>query len=278
MQLVYPDRSGGVGQVSILYEADRLCNPGFHFTPTLSAPRFNPLRGRQTLQHDSVAVRGFHYHVSILYEADRLCNVGDDGGPHPRPLVSILYEADRLCNEGPTRRPGQPAVFQSSTRQTDFATSLGSARFAHSLRFQSSTRQTDFATSFGSSAPPPSSSFNPLRGRQTLQRDGEFGGPGRVGPVSILYEADRLCNLFRSCASSSSMVFQSSTRQTDFATYQVGADLLGLFRVSILYEADRLCNEGADALWRLHERVSILYEADRLCNCPCQEAAPDRGS
>ena len=48
--------------------------------------------------------------------------------------------------------------------------------------------------------------------------------------------------------------------------------------VSILYEADRLCNGLAEVVALTGKEVSILYEADRLCNCPCQEAAPDRGS
>ena len=50
------------------------------------------------------------------------------------------------------------------------------------------------------------------------------------------------------------------------------------YGVSILYEADRLCNYRIGIYELAVPEVSILYEADRLCNCPCQEAAPDRGS
>ena len=156
--------------------------------------------------------------------------------------------------------------------------------------FQSSTRQTDFATGASPGGwPPRPRGFNPLRGRQTLQRGpGRLGGWGRLyvsilyeadrlcngrgssgaealPNVSILYEADRLCNvkgegrgqartngfnplrgrqtLQLSIPPHSSQVntFQSSTRQTDFATW-VKRWLREAYGVSILYEADRLCN------------------------------------
>ena len=61
-------------RVSILYEADRLCNL------------------KEAWKAGKVPF------VSILYEADRLCNGGRAGSPLPVPTVSILYEADRLCN------------------------------------------------------------------------------------------------------------------------------------------------------------------------------------
>ena len=73
-------------------------------------------------------------------------------------------------------------------------------------------------------------------------------------------------------------VFQSSTRQTDFATGGLQERLVVPLGVSILYEADRLCNLSQRLEGAARAKVSILYEADRLCNCPCQEAAPDRGS
>ena len=113
-----------------------------------------------------------------------------------RIVVSILYEADRLCNK-----------------------SLANGATASGVLFQSSTRQTDFATpSRKSGTPRDASSFNPLRGRQTLQLE------------------------------------------------EAVAEMLGWWWVSILYEADRLCN--TDDLEDDEERaaVSILYEADRLCN------------
>ncbi len=174
----------GLPQVSILYEADRLCNSWGLRGPTPPALSFNPLRGRQTLQPPRAAW------------------------------------GHRGCR-----------AFQSSTRQTDFATKVARAWRAASVLFQSSTRQTDFATR--------------RRARP----------PGPHQRVSILYEADRLCNRLDGTAHlASGMVFQSSTRQTDFAT-----------------------DEERPAASRAVP-VSILYEADRLCNCPCQEAAPDRGS
>ena len=62
-------------------------------------------------------------------------------------------------------------------------------------RFQSSTRQTDFAT--------------------LLQMGFSFF----VAVVSILYEADRLCNVTQEVEDKEdNTMFQSSTRQTDFAT------------------------------------------------------------
>ncbi len=186
------------------------------------------------------------------------------------PPVSILYEADRLCNSSPepsspppgccfnplrgrqTLQPAPPHVvsphlrgFQSSTRQTDFATTSVTSRLGSIRWFQSSTRQTDFATDDGRGpvVPPPA--------------------------VSILYEADRLCNRPRDP--------RAGPRRP----------------VSILYEADRLCNAATPAPFREspgcfnplrgrqtlqprgawpstdRARVSILYEADRLCNLTC---------
>ncbi len=146
----YHGQSGGASLVSILYEADRLCD-GQGVPPGV-----------------------LDREVSILYEADRLCNGDRQKGSRSRlPGVSILYEADRLCNEGqeegphgksrfnplrgrqtlqPTAfrtREAAPTVFQSSTRQTDFATPGRRAWTPRPSGFQSSTRQTDFAT------PPP---------------------------------------------------------------------------------------------------------------------------
>ncbi len=85
-------------------------------------------------------------------------------------------------------------TFQSSTRQVDFATWVRQKGSSAGRTFQSSTRQVDFATV-------------PAGGGE---------GPGQE--VSILYEADRLCN------------------------YDGDLVPVALFVVSILYEADRLCN------------------------------------
>ena len=84
---------------------------------------------------------------------------------------------------------------------------------------------------------------NPLRGRQTLQPTpltGEFGTP--LQAVSILYEADRLCNFGGLRFLTTITRFQSSTRQTDFATLAPAGYRYLARVVSILYEADRLCN------------------------------------
>ncbi len=61
--------------------------------------------------------------------------------------------------------------------------------------------------------------------------------------------------------------FQSSTRQTDFATLNLCHPSYPATPVSILYEADRLCNLIAyNPISKGPAVVSILYEADRLCN------------
>ncbi len=60
--------------------------------------------------------------------------------------VSILYEADRLCNLSRLVVYWHVPLFQSSTRQTDFATNKAVRESVFYSRFQSSTRQTDFAT------------------------------------------------------------------------------------------------------------------------------------
>ena len=206
--------------------------------------------------------------------------------------VSILYEAGRLCNFSRARLAMRStSTFQSSTRQADFATGQGgplpgprgpvsilyeAGRLCNATggtvsplttRFQSSTRQADFATNMGAGKPVvPHVSFNPLRGRQTLQRE--------WAPVDLAY-ATRFQSSTRQadfathtggCWPWEGSMFQSSTRQADFATLWVVEGHIGSGGVSILYEAGRLCNclvlhrplRGAD--------VSILYEAGRLCN------------
>ena len=160
--------------VSILYEADRLCNLGEGDDPASAPQRFNPLRGRQTLQQPVRALlREAMETVSILYEADRLCNSASAIAPWPRPARSF----NPLRGRQTLQPPGALAVY------------LGGDRF------QSSTRQTDFATA-----------VLYLRVLVHVQ-------------VSILYEADRLCNRYRGgLRCRNGYAFQSSTRQTDFAT------------------------------------------------------------
>ena len=112
------------------------------------------------------------------------------------------------------------STFQSSTRQTDFATSCATPGTStppssfNPLRGRQTLQR-------GPSTGPTSSTagFNPLRGRQTLQRSASLVDVSGYGLVSILYEADRLCNQGRDANRiDRTILFQSSTRQTDFAT------------------------------------------------------------
>ncbi len=100
------------------------------------------------------------------------------------------------------------STFQSSTRQTGFATRSNFWLNQVTKPFQSSTRQTGFAT---------------------LSLAGESKYNGRV---SILYEANGLCDRIsearRTCCTA---WFQSSTRQTGFATHPGRRALaLGVYR------------------------------------------------
>ena len=72
--------------------------------------------------------------------------------------------------------------------------------------------------------------------------------------VSILYEANEVCNRPRAVMAPMWAKFQSSTRLTRFATR-------------------RAFTAAGVALL-----VSILYEANEVCNGPLQEAAPGGGS
>ena len=152
---------------------------------------------RQTDFATAVAEVGGHVlqAVSILYEADRLCNRAPALNVALRTEVSILYEADRLCNAGRTLGGATPS------------TCFNPLRGRQTLQLWRWPRP-----------PPWLGGFNPLRGRQTLQpwprwrrrrspqRFNPLRGrqtlqppvPGEVGEhihhVSILYEADRLCN------------------------------------------------------------------------------------
>ncbi len=224
-------KNGDKDEVSILYEADRLCNrsPSPYSSPYQTC--FNPLRGRQTLQRDSWPGPQARLRRFNPLRGRQTLQLVDEARACVRGLVSILYEADRLCNITilHTPLPGV-SVFQSSTRQTDFATASGQVRPSTPTAFQSSTRQTDFATAASA--------------RTALPR-----------LVSILYEADRLCNL------------------------EAGGAVLAIPRCfNPLRGRQTLQQGGGVPLEAVGALVSILYEADRLCNCPCQEAAPDRGS
>ncbi len=282
-------------------QTDFATTPAFPW-PRRTQIRFNPLRGRQTLQRDEVGSGHIAFLVSILYEADRLCN----------PAIARAAWRLRPSFQSSTRQtdfatlPSAPSLgrgmFQSSTRQTDFATG-GEVHGQGSVGgFQSSRRQTDFATPLLPFPLPLLPGFNPLRGRQTLQQPqsepdrpppgvsilyeadrlcnaGAGGLRGRVRLVSILYEADRLCNGGLGEAGRASPGVSILYEADRLCNGQVPLHERRSDRpVSILYEADRLCNVWRMVIAPAGTLVSILYEADRLCNCPCQEAAPDRGS
>ncbi len=158
-------------------------------------------------------------YVSILYEADRLCNEVKNGYCGKGCPVSILYEADRLCNA-----------------------SYSLPSFSR-IRFQSSTRQTDFATGGWPPYRPLLPQVSILYEADRLCNQSTISLIERGIQVSILYEADRLCNGAGKgrCAGpggfnplrgrqtlqpkasphalASASEFQSSTRQTDFATH-----------------------------------------------------------
>ena len=166
--------------------------------PTGPAPgpaRFNPLRGRQTLQR----------RLAWGPTSQRPCFNPLRGRQTLQPWTGYALPGGLGCfnplRGRQTLQPGLgffpllPSQFQSSTRQTDFATPYLPSRLGVVVSFQSSTRQTDFATSWPRAPLMPSPSrFNPLRGRQTLQ-------------------------LASVCSPSAwTWRFQSSTRQTDFAT------------------------------------------------------------
>jgi len=97
---------------------------------------------------------------------------------------------------------GLPKPFQSSTRLTGFATEAPLDWREGYRLFQSSTRLTGFAT------------------WQRCQIDNVDYN------VSILYEADGVCNRIRLCcsASLSTTQFQSSTRLTGFATRRAAGE------------------------------------------------------
>ena len=183
--------------VSILYEADRLCNLiplnhliGFRvcFNPlrgrqTLQlvsssalmrrrVPGFNPLRGRQTLQHER---RGVDNGLGVWFQSstrqtDFATALARSALAHIA-SVSILYEADRLCNSLRRFQVSRDTTkFQSSTRQTDFATGQGRRvlreRLAVSILYEADRLCNVFLLAPGAY---PLRRFNPLRGRQTLQ-------------------------------------------------------------------------------------------------------------
>ena len=157
--------------VSILYEADRLCNRVFAGSDAGHLKCFNPLRGRQTLQRATVSRPGDLDYVSILYEADRLCNLTRLEGRLDVVLVSILYEADRLCNVHGGHAVGV-SVDVSILYEADRLCNpkrLGKdvkAWTRVSILYEADRLcNTPSPTMRGAA----SKSFNPLRGRQTLQ-------------------------------------------------------------------------------------------------------------
>jgi len=108
--------------------------------------------------------------------------------------------------------------FQSSTRQADFATQKELRLEGPISEFQSSTRQADFATALAQVGATTFNCFNPLRGRQTLQhphlRDGRVG----VQRFNPLRGRQTLQLFWLGAPWRTSTLFQSSTRQADFAT------------------------------------------------------------
>ena len=160
-----------------------------------------------------------------------------------------------------------PLRFQSSTRQTDFATRPEMAKENWDILFQSSTRQTDFATTT-----PPTSMMRSAQ-FQSSTRQTDFATGPRVGgkvlgaAVSILYEADRLCNFtLLSIPGPVAMEFQSSTRQTDFATPSASSWPSTRACFNPLRGRQTLQLSVLAPLQGQFSPVSILYEADRLCN------------
>ena len=205
--------------VSILYEADRLCNSTAMSSPwrafsfqsstrqtdfatrsTGSLPTGVAAFQSSTRQTDfatAVAEVGGHVlqAVSILYEADRLCNRAPALNVALRTEVSILYEADRLCNAGRTLGGATPS------------TCFNPLRGRQTLQLWRWPRP-----------PPWLGGFNPLRGRQTLQpwpRWRRRRSPQRFNP---LRGRQTLQLPSASSRKSPILLFQSSTRQTDFAT------------------------------------------------------------
>ncbi len=136
-------------------------------------------------------------------------------------VVSILYEADGLCDLSTTSGLwGGWTSFQSSTRLTAFATPRAGEGHDAGFPFQSSTRLTAFATDLTVYLADGTTLFQSstrLTAFATLPKSSE---PPPLERVSILYEADGLCDaeaeprLPRPFAE-----FQSSTRLTAFATW-----------------------------------------------------------
>ena len=61
--------------------------------------------------------------------------------------------------------------------------------------------------------------------------------------VSILYEANEVCNSFSRISALVILMFQSSTRLTRFATGEEHGERGHRSPVSILYEANEVCNQ-----------------------------------
>ncbi len=133
--------------------------------------------------------------------------------------------------------------------------------------FQSSTRLTGFAT-FRIRSPPGTERTVSILYEANRLCDEAGRLPSEADrEVSILYEANRLCDSVRVLRSKASpTLFQSSTRLTGFATDLRAGTSSAPPVVSILYEANRLCDAGLRVYGPGAETVSILYEANRLCD------------
>ena len=190
-----PERIRSVPEftVSILYEADRLCNCGRCGAIWRTVEGFNPLRGRQTLQHSWTSMtsppggcfnplRGRQtlqpylvFRLWQFHEFQSSTRQTDFATPpsYSDSIGSTMFQSSTRQTDFATYIPPDAwwllQEFQSSTRQTDFATPRPLVPGVAAKEFQSSTRQTDFATPGAHSPSGRSKGFNPLRGRQTLQ-------------------------------------------------------------------------------------------------------------
>ena len=156
-------------------------------------------------------------YVSILYEVPRVCNaypghsyIEEDefqsstrflefatraDYPRAHSIVSILYEVPRVCNGTALGmwRPAKcfnPLRGSSSLQQEPRAATGGLLRRFNPLRGSSSLQHLRVDGRNGRGR-----SFNPLRGSSSLQPRGSSPAIPRPGPVSILYEVPRVCNV-----------------------------------------------------------------------------------
>ncbi len=160
--------------VSILYEANGLCDLPLPLHDQVRRAKVSILYEANGLCDEKLVniFNPFVFFVSILYEANGLCDSsrGRRGSVTPVRRFNPLRgkRALRLPAAGGSWGPGRQ--FQSSTRQTGFATlAFVMGEYRH-LQFQSSTRQTGFAT----------------HGGEVMRKN--------LVKVSILYEANGLCD------------------------------------------------------------------------------------